>query len=200
MGAATSIQALVQERVIYHRERTVGLSRPAYVLSKAVVLGGIALVQGTVFAALALVGRSGPVNWYFTGWSAGDVILIIAMLSFCSCMLGLLLSTLLPNLDASLPVLVIATMLQVVLSGAIPLRWDAIDEVLGPFIPASWAFGALASLTDLSTLLGPAADEAWDATIGPVWTGLVAMAVMSAVFVALATWRQGSADPGRTSR
>lgn len=200
MGAATSIQALVQERVIYHRERTVGLSRPAYVLSKAVVLGGIALVQGTIFAALSLVGRPGPVNWYFTGWSAGDVILIIAMLSFCSCMLGLLLSTLLPNLDASLPVLVIVTMLQVVLSGAIRLRWGAIDEVFGPFVPASWAFDALASLTDLSTLMGPAAHDSWDATIGPVWTGVVAMTVMSAVFIALATWRQGSADPGRSSR
>ena len=200
MGAATSIQELVKERVIYHRERSVGVSKTAYVLSKALVLGGIALVQGAVFAALSLAGRPGPLNSYIGGWALGDVIVVVAMLAFASCMLGLLLSALLPNRDASLPVLVIVTMLQVVLSGAIPLRWASIDEVLGPIIPAFWAFKALAALTDLTLLLGPVSDEEWVSTAGPVWIGLSAMVAMSVVFVVFTTWLQGRADPGRVSR
>ncbi|WP_461715762.1 ABC transporter permease, partial [Streptomyces sp. DSM 41036] len=40
-GAANAVRELVKERVIYRRERAVGLSRSAYLMSKIVVLGTI---------------------------------------------------------------------------------------------------------------------------------------------------------------
>ena len=62
-GAATSIQELVKDRVIYQRERAVGLSRVAYIGSKALVLGAIAALQGFVFA-LHWSGGPGPqIRW-----------------------------------------------------------------------------------------------------------------------------------------
>jgi len=196
-GGATSIQELVKERVIYQRERAVGLSRVAYVLSKAVVLGLIASIQGAVFAALTLTGRPGPTNDLLFGWGTGEVIVIIALLAFTSCMLGLTLSAILPSRESTLPVLVIATMLQVVLSGAIPLRWPAIDDVVGVAVPAYWAFVACAALTDLDVLLGPGADQDWQGTPSVVWTSVAMLGFMAVLFVAAATVLLRRSDPGR---
>lgn len=197
-GGATSISEMIKERVIYHRERAVGLSRTAYVMSKVVVLGVIAAVQGAVFAALTLVGRPGPDNSFISGWGTLDAVAVISALAFTSCMLGLLLSSLLPSRDAALPALVIVTMVQVVLSGAVPLRWDWIQEFIGPLVPASWAFQALASLTDLSALLGPAAETNWSVSSLATLVPLGVLAAMSAALIVLTIIFQAKADPGRS--
>ena len=47
-GAATSIQELVKDRVVYQRERAVGLSRGAFVAAKALLFGAVAALQGEV--------------------------------------------------------------------------------------------------------------------------------------------------------
>jgi len=136
-GAATSIQELVKDRVIYQRERSVGLSRVAYVGSKALVLGAIAAVQGLVFATLSLIGRPGPTDPLFFPGSL-DIIIIVVAATVTSCMLGLALSAFLPTRDAALPALVIATMVQVVFSGAIPLRFTALLDAVGWLMPGYW--------------------------------------------------------------
>lgn len=196
-GGATSIQELVKERVIYQRERAVGLSRVSYVASKAVVLGLIASLQGAVFAALTLAGRPGPTESLLFGWGTGEVVLVVALLALTSCMLGLALSAVLPSRESTLPVLVIVTMLQIVLSGAIPLRWGAIDDALGIAIPAAWAFKALAAITNLDGLLGPSAEQDWPSTPGVVWTSIAILAGMAILFVAAAIGLLKRSDPGR---
>lgn len=196
-GGATSIQELVKERVIYQRERAVGLSRGAYVLSKAVVLGLIAALQGAVFAALTLAGRPGPQNELLFGWGTGEVIAVISLLAFTSCMLGLALSAVLPSRESTLPVLVIVTMLQIVLSGAIPLRWPSIDNVIGSVIPAAWAFKACAALTDLDALLGPSAEQDWPSNTSAVTSALGVLGSMAIIFVAAAILLLKRSDPGR---
>ena len=55
-GAANAVRELVKERVIYQRERAVGLSRSAYLMSKIVVLGVITVVQAVVLTLVALLG------------------------------------------------------------------------------------------------------------------------------------------------
>jgi hypothetical protein len=196
-GCATSIQELVKERVIYRRERAVGLSRSAYVTSKALVFGAIACVQGAVFAGLTLVGRPGPEYALLFGWSVGEVVLIISLLAGTSCALGLALSAVLPTRESILPALVIVTMVQTVLSGAIPLRWPSFDDVLGLANPAAWAFKALAGMSDLDELLGPGTDQDWPSTTGVVWQSITAMGALSAAFICVAIVLQRKADPGR---
>jgi ABC transport system ATP-binding/permease protein len=196
-GAATSIQELVKERVIYQRERAVGLSRAAYVSSKAIVLGVIAALQGGIFALLTLAGRPGPAEPVMFVWGHGEVAIIVALLAVVSCMLGLALSAVIPTREATLPVLVIVTMIQIVLSGAIPLRWSDIDNVLGVVIPAYWAFDALAAVTDLSALLGPATDTTWPTGAGVVTTSVVALGILGVAFVLIAIYLVRRADPGR---
>jgi ABC-type multidrug transport system ATPase subunit len=196
-GCATSIQELVKERVIYRRERAVGLSRSAYVTSKALVFGAIACLQGAVFAGLTLVGRPGPEYALLFGWSVGEVVLIIALLAGTSCTLGLALSAVLPTRESILPALVIVTMVQTVLSGAIPLRWPSFDDVLGLANPAAWAFKALAGMSDLDELLGPGTDQDWPSTTGVVWQSIAAMGALSTAFICTAIVLQRTADPGR---
>lgn len=196
-GGATSIQEIVKDRVIYQRERAVGLSRVAYVLSKAIVLGAIAAAQGAVFAALTLAGRPGPDQSLVLGWGTADVIVIVTLLAFTSCMLGLALSAVLPSRESTLPVLVIVTMLQVVLSGAIPLRWEAIDDVLGIVIPAAWAFTALAAITDLDQLLGPFAEQDWASTPEVIWSSVAMLTAMAMIFIMAAIALLRRSDPGR---
>ena len=55
-GAANAVRELVKERVIYQRERAVGLSRSAYLMSKVVVLGTVTVLQAVVLTLVGLVG------------------------------------------------------------------------------------------------------------------------------------------------
>lgn len=195
-GASTSIQELVKDRVIYQRERAVGLSRHAYVFAKVVVLGVIAALQGFVFATFSLIGRPGPIDPVLIPWSF-SVIVSVTIATVVSCMLGLMLSTLLPTRDAALPTLVIVTMVQVVLSGAIPLRFEGLLDVIGPVVPGYWLFESMASAIDLSILLGDAQSSSWVASPDNVLVGWGVMVLMGVAFVAATLFLAGRHDPGR---
>ena len=198
-GAATSIQELVKDRVIYQRERAVGLSRFAYVGSKALVLGVIAALQGLAFAILSLVGRSGPQDpLAFPGTL--DIAIIVAAATVASCMLGLVLSGFLPTRDAALPALVIATMVQVVFSGAIPLRFDKLLDLVGWMTPAYWEFRAMASSIGLDALLGNAAGSTWPQESSQWWLSMGVLGVMTIVFIGIAVAVTGRHDPGKKRR
>jgi hypothetical protein len=196
-GAATSIQELVKDRVIYQRERAVGLSKVAYIGSKALVLGVIAAAQGFVFAFLSLIGRPGPADpLIFPG--TFDIVLLVSLATVTSCMVGLFISGFLPTRDAALPALVIVTMVQVVFSGAIPMRFSALLDVVGPIMPGYWEFRALASSTDLDLLLGVDPQAAtWPHEVGQ-WMGSAAVLTgMGVFFIIAAIYIAGRKDPGK---
>lgn len=198
-GAATSIQELVKDRVIYQRERAVGLSRVAYIGSKALVLGVIAALQGLVFALLALVGRPGPEDPLVLPGTL-EIAVIVAAATVASCMLGLVLSGFLPTRDAALPALVIATMVQVVFSGAIPLRFDRLLDLVGWMMPAYWEFRAMASSVGLDGLLGNPADPTWPQESSEWWLSMAVLCAMSVVFIVVAIVVTGRHDPGRNRK
>jgi len=196
-GAATSIQELVKDRVIYQRERAVGLSRIAYLGSKALVLGTIAAIQGFVFATLALIGRPGPTDPLVLPGHL-DITVMVAGATVASCMLGLVLSALIPTRDAALPALVIATMVQVVFSGAIPLRLTGLIDIVGWVMPGYWEFRAMAASVDLDQLLGPETNETtWAHAANEWWLSALVLTVMSAIFIAAAIALLGKSDPGK---
>ena len=196
-GAATSIQELIKDRVIYRRERAVGLSRWAYIASKALVLGSISAIQGLIFAVLTLAGRSGPGDpLLFPGSLEISAIVVVATVT--SCMLGLVLSTFLSSRDAALPTLVILTMVQVVFSGAIPLRFDALQKAIGWLLPGYWEFRSMAASVDLGVLVGPTeTSQLWAHTTANFVGGMSVLAIMAAMFVAIAFFALGRHDPGR---
>ncbi|WUD71716.1 FHA domain-containing protein [Streptomyces sp. NBC_00510] len=151
-GAANAVRELVKERVIYQRERAVGLSRSAYLASKVVVLGVITVAQAVVLTMVALVGvRLRP-----QGGSGVllppllEITLAVALLAFTSMMLGLLISALVRKEEVTMPLLVLIAIVQVVFCGALlPLHGVPGLEQLSWLVPSRWALGAMAATLDL---------------------------------------------------
>ncbi len=152
MGIASAIQEIVKERVIYERERSVGLPPGAYLASKSLLLCVVSIYQTSVFFAVTMVGRS-------LGDDAlvhpiVDVLIPCLVLGLASVALGLMASALLRSADQSMPILVLATMILIVLSGAITLRFEGMLQWTQYLVPSFWAHNALAAAVDLNTLSG----------------------------------------------
>ncbi len=87
-GAANSVRELIKERVIYERERAVGLSRSAYLMSKVIVLGLITALQGVIISAIDFSARNLPDEGLIFP-PAAELCLVIIALGFTSMMFGL---------------------------------------------------------------------------------------------------------------
>lgn len=192
MGTAASILELVKERAIYERERSVGLSNSAYLASKVIMLGAITALQAAVFAALALFGRAGPQAPLIFSNGQLEIVVVVMALAVVSMVAGLLLSALIATGEAAMPVLVVVTMAQVVLSGAIQLRWEWILAWLAWVDPAYWAMNAMSGSVDLnglSGLQGAARLEWWKHTVYVWQAGMFHLALMFLVLLGAALWR-----------
>lgn len=151
-GAANSVRELVKERAIYRRERVVGLSRSAYLVSKVVVLGTVTVAQA---AALTVVGLAG-VNLSFavpTGVvmpQLPELIIAVALLAFSAMMLGLVVSALVGKEEATMPLLVLLSVVQIVFSGLM-LRLHGVPglEQFAWLIPSRWGMSAMARTVEL---------------------------------------------------
>ncbi|MFF5831775.1 FHA domain-containing protein [Streptomyces bacillaris] len=155
-GAANAVRELVKERVIYRRERAVGLSRSAYLMSKIVVLGTITVLQAIVLTLVGLVG----VNLNAPGGEGVflpplvEITLAVALLSFTAMMLGLLVSALVRKEEVTMPLLVLLAIVQVVFCGAL-LKLNGVPglEQLSWLVPSRWALGAMAGTIDLARIV-----------------------------------------------
>ncbi|MEV5548481.1 FHA domain-containing protein [Streptomyces sp. NPDC052309] len=155
-GAANAVRELVKERVIYQRERAVGLSRSAYLMSKVVVLGTVTVLQAVVLTLVALLG----VDLNVPGGEGVlmpplvEIAVAVALLAFTSMMLGLVVSALVRKEEVTMPLLVLLAIVQVVFSGAL-LKLDGVPglEQLSWLVPARWALGAMAGTVGLGRLV-----------------------------------------------
>jgi len=185
MGAASSIRELVKERGIYLRERAVGLSPFAYLTSKVLVLGAIAVVQGTTLTLLALAGRSGPKEAVVLGPPLFEIVVAIAALTVVCTLVGLTISALVRDENQAMPLLVLVTMAQLVLSGGlVPLVGRAGLQQISWLVPARWGLAATGSTADLNAMIGPLG------TNDPLWhhhaaTWLFDMAVLGLLAAAM---------------
>ncbi|MFG2651921.1 FHA domain-containing protein [Streptomyces sp. NPDC048436] len=155
-GAANAVRELVKERVIYQRERAVGLSRSAYLMSKVVVLGTITVLQAVVLTLVALLGVD-------LGAPGGEGVLLpplveitvaVALLAFTAMMLGLLVSALVRKEEVTMPLLVLLAIVQVVFCGAL-LKLHGVPgvEQLAWLVPSRWALGAMAGTIGLGKIV-----------------------------------------------
>ena len=204
-GVANAVRELVKERAIHTRERAAGLSAGAYLWSKLVVLGLISAVQAVV---LVLIGVAGPLprqGAFLTGLPLVELMLAMAVLATASMAVGLLISAVVNSSDKTMPLLVVAVLVQVVLSGGVfPLYGKTGLEQLSWFSPSRWAYGATASTASLNQISPPTPGAKRD----PIWNhsphvwllDMALQAVLAAVFIWL-TWRRLNRDrPGRRRR
>ncbi|MEU3917220.1 FHA domain-containing protein [Streptomyces sp. NPDC029004] len=155
-GAANAVRELVKERVIYQRERAVGLSRSAYLMSKVVVLGTITVLQAIVLTLVGLVGvdLNAPGGEGVLMPPLVEITLAVALLSFTAMMLGLLVSALVRKEEVTMPLLVLLAIVQVVFCGAL-LKLDGVPgvEQLAWLVPSRWALGAMAGTIGLHRIV-----------------------------------------------
>ncbi|MEU3301409.1 FHA domain-containing protein [Streptomyces sp. NPDC006678] len=172
-GAANAVRELVKERVIYRRERAVGLSRSAYLTSKVVVLGVVTVAQAVVLTLVGLFGvdLNAPGGRGVVLPPLIEITVAVALLSFTSMMIGLVISALVPKEEVTMPLLVLLTMVQIVFCGALlKLNGVAGMEQLAWLVPARWAFAAMAGTVDIARIVpGPdTADPLFRHSLG-VW-------------------------------
>ncbi|WP_128378249.1 FHA domain-containing protein [Streptomyces cavernae] len=186
-GAANAVRELVKERVIHQRERAVGLSRSAYVMSKVVVLGTITVAQAVVLTLVALLGvdLNAPGGEGVLLPPLLEITVAVALLAFTAMMLGLLVSALVRKEEVTMPLLVLLAIVQVVFCGAL-LNLDGVPGIaqLSWLVPSRWALGAMASTIGLARIVpGDLTDDALFRHSTGVWLLDIGMlVVLSAVF------------------
>lgn len=155
-GAANAVRELVKERVIYRRERAVGLSRSAYLMSKVVVLGAITVLQAVVLTLVALLGvdLNAPGGEGVLLPPLAEITVAVALLAFTAMMLGLLVSALVRKEEVTMPLLVLLAIVQVVFCGAL-LKLHGVPgvEQLAWLVPSRWALGAMAGTIGLGRIV-----------------------------------------------
>ncbi len=200
IGASTSIQELVKERVIFAREKSVGLRVSAYIASKVLILSLIVAAQVSLFVVLTLASRPIPERAQVLGEPMLELVFALVALGLVSMALGLLASAVVETPDVTMPILVAMTMVQVVLSGAVPVSVDWLLDALGPIVPAYWIMNMLAVTTNLNALsFIEEADylKAWDSTAANFGLSAAIVAGMFLVFIFAAGLAARKATPGR---
>ncbi|MCX5447350.1 MULTISPECIES: ABC transporter ATP-binding protein/permease [Streptomyces] len=155
-GAANAVRELVKERTIYQRERAVGLSRSAYLMSKVLVLGLITVVQAVVLTLVALIGvkLNAPGGKGVLMPPLIEITLAVALLAFTAMMLGLFVSALVRKEEVTMPLLVLLAIIQVVFCGALlKLNGVLVLEQLAWLVPSRWGLGAMAGTIDLHHIM-----------------------------------------------
>ncbi|MFE6054357.1 FHA domain-containing protein [Kitasatospora sp. NPDC056446] len=154
-GSANSVRELVKERALYRRERVVGLSRSAYLVSKVVVLGVVTVGQAAVLTVVGLAGvdLSAAVPTGVVMPQLPELIIAVALLAFSAMMLGLVVSALVDKEEATMPLLVLLSVVQIVFSGLM-LKLHGVPglEQFAWLVPSRWGMSAMARTVELHTL------------------------------------------------
>ncbi|MGW0736121.1 FHA domain-containing protein [Streptomyces sp. NPDC002851] len=153
-GAANSVRELIKERVIYERERATGLSRSAYLMSKVIVLGVVAAIQGILMCIVGFIPRDLPEEGLLASNPAIEMTLVMVFFGATSMMFGLIISSLVKTSEKTMILLVLFAVVQVVFTGVLFKLFDSPGvEQFAWLMPARWALGALGTTTDLGRLM-----------------------------------------------
>lgn len=167
-GSANSVRELIKERVIYERERAVGLSRSAYLMSKVIVLGVITAFQGLILCAIGFIPRELPAEGLIMP-PAVELCLVVIALGLTSMMVGLVISSLVKTAEKTMPLLVMFAIVQVVFTGILFKVYGSPGlEQFAWLMPSRWAIAGAGTTLDLGHLMAP-----WDpknpTDLDPLW-------------------------------
>jgi ABC-type multidrug transport system ATPase subunit/pSer/pThr/pTyr-binding forkhead associated (FHA) protein len=155
LGAANSIREIVKERPILTRERAVGQSTAAYILSKALVLGAITVVEAFVMTYIALLRQGRPAHGVVFVDVRLEIAIVVSLAGLCAMALGLMVSAVSGNADKVMTILPVLLFAQFVLSGAaFPVHGTAGLDQISYLSSARWGYSAAASSVDLDRLVG----------------------------------------------
>jgi ABC-type multidrug transport system ATPase subunit len=155
IGASNAIREIVKELPIIRRERAVGLSISAYVLSKTLVLGALTAVQCGVMAAIALARQGSHDSGSVIGSQFAELVAVAVLTGLAGMALGLLISSLSRTSDQAMTVLPVVLVVEMVLAlGTVfPDVAEKFGLEQGAYLAGTnWALAASASTVDLERL------------------------------------------------
>ncbi|MGI5237369.1 ATP-binding cassette domain-containing protein [Dactylosporangium sp. CA-139066] len=198
LGTAAAIRELVNESTIYKRERAVGLSAGAYLASKIFVFSLIIVIQTTLFTWLALLGKNPPKDpLIFPKHWLVEITIPVTLVALAAMAFGLLVSALVKTTEQTTPVLVVAVMAQLVLSGGLfELGGQKVLEQISWLFPTRWGLAAGASTVDLQSMI-PFKDSLWEHTTGAWWRSVLILLFQIVLLIALARLALRRSEPGR---
>jgi ABC-type transport system involved in multi-copper enzyme maturation permease subunit len=192
-----SIREIVKEFPIYRRERFVGLSIGAYVVSKVGLLAPLILLQALILVALGLIRQ--PVSGSASPLGPGlELVVDVSCVGLAAMALGLMVSALMRTADKAISVLVLLVVAQLVMSIPVLQVWD--KPVLGQLSwlsSANWGVDAVASTVNLNTVQPPfgGPNPAWDSSFG-TWFGSIAiLLLLTAIALSATVWLLRRRDP-----
>jgi ABC transport system ATP-binding/permease protein len=196
MGTALTVRDLVGERMIFQRERAVGLSASAYLMAKVIVFSAAALIETAVMVAIMTIGKGAPSHGGVLlgrGVAAGavELYLTLAATAIASAMVGLALSSLARSTEQVLPMLVVTIMVSMVLAGGlIPVTGRLVLDQTSWLVPARWGFSAAASTVDLNNVeAGLPADRSWRHVRGSWLFDMGMLVVLALVLTGIVRFR-----------
>ncbi|WP_173263330.1 FHA domain-containing protein [Streptomyces pacificus] len=187
-GAANSVRELIKERVIYERERATGLSRSAYLMSKVIVLGTIAVLQGALVGAIGFAAREIPGEGLVLGSATLlELSLPIMALGFASMMFGLVISAAVKTAEKAMPLLVMFAIVQIVFTGCLfTLNGTIGVNEFSYLMPSRWAVAAAGATLDLNRIRPDqddpgSTDPLWDHEAGAWGLDMAALLALGAL-------------------
>jgi ABC-type multidrug transport system ATPase subunit len=191
MGAAAAAREVIGERLIFLRERSVGLRPGAYAVAKAMVFAVVCAAQTALLVGFVTAVKPGPDSAVLLGHPRAELAVTVWLTALVSCLLSLLGSALVRSSEQTTPVLVVTVMAQLVLCGGmIPVTDRVVLAELSWLAPSRWGYAAGASTVDLRAD-GPTIpqDQLW-AHSWPWWLLSVAVLALSGgLFVGLLALR-----------
>jgi ABC transport system ATP-binding/permease protein len=196
MGTALTVRDLVGERMIFQRERAVGLSASAYLMAKVLVFSAAALLDTALMVVIMALGKGAPSHGGVLlggGVLAGviELWLTLAATAIASAMVGLALSSLARSTEQVLPMLVVTIMVSMVLAGGlIPVTGRLLLDQISWLVPARWGFAAAASTVDLNHIEAALpADRLWRHVPSAWLLDMGMLVLLAAVFISIVRFR-----------
>ena len=150
ISLAASIQEIIKEKAIVKREKNAGVRPVAYVASKFLVLSIVVSIQLLAFASIVLFDRPMTQIETFSGSALLSILVFCLLLGLVTLTLGLLISACISSSEQAMPTLVGIIMVQIILSGLMPIDFKGVIEKISPFIPSYVATNGLAGVTNLA--------------------------------------------------
>ena len=197
-GLLNSIREIVKEFPIYQRERFVGLSIRAYVLSKLGVLAPLTIVQAVILVLVGMARQPVHGSAAALGSPTLELVIDVAFAGLAAMSVGLMVSAAMRSADKAISVLVLLVVAQLIMS--LPVLQIGDKPVLGQLSwlsSAKWGVDAVGSTVNLNLWQPPLGgiDKAWNHTAG-TWLSDVGMLVLISVAAVAATlWLLRRRDP-----
>lgn len=190
-AAALTSGSIVSDYDMIKREERWGIRARGVIISRSLVFGLVALLQGILASLFFLILKPGPTDG---GLMPGPLLMIvtISLLCLASAAAGLFVSALARTVQQGVFALMMLSVIQVVLSGLVtPLGSPGNAGVwilagLSWATPIRWAAAALGSGIDLNSVPGMTPDGLWTHDLAHVAGAWAALLVLSAGLLAAA--------------